>query len=240
MAQTIKHHLEACPSLKPGSTEACTCHKEHEHYIGLAIPVMLVSTLLFIGGALTGSGALYSEAVHQIFDSMESLTNAAVSRVARKGNEKFARWVGVKIGALLLIVASVVFIIPEGWEKIQNPQPVSPWMILFAFAGFRFTLWLRKKHHGAKKEHHNVNHRLQDWHFLADLGIDGSVIIGGTAMWILNGYYSIDGYLMMAIGGIVGLLGVLRIIGIELHSHAHDEGSPTHEHKHGEQCNRHH
>lgn len=230
-------HLEACPSLVSKVPGDCTCHKEKEHYISLAKPVILASALLFVGGALTGSGALISEATHQIFDSAESVTNAIVSHFSRKWDEKRARWWGVKIGAILLLIAGYL-IISDGLERIQNPSPVSGWMTLFAIAGISLTFWLRKKHHGALKEHHNINHVLQDWHFLFDLAINGSVLIGGIIMWLKGGWYFIDGYLMITIGVVVGILALARIIGIEFHTHDHDDDNTKHHH--GPECNHNH
>lgn len=231
------NHLDACPSLASGLSEDCSCDKEKEHYINLAKPVILVSALLYVGGILTGSGALISEATHQLFDSAESITNAIVSHFSRKWDEKRARWWGVKIGAILLLIAGHL-IISDGLERIQNPSPVSGWMTLFAIAGISLTFWLRKKHHGALKEHHNVNHILQDWHFLFDLAINGSVLIGGTIMWLKGGWYFIDGYLMITIGVVVGILALARIMGIEFHTH--DHGNKHTEHKHGHECNHKH
>lgn len=231
-------HLDACPSLAPGGLpEDCSCGKEKKHYIDLAKPVIFVSILLIAGGLLTKSGALISEGIHQLFDSAESITNAIVSHYSRKWDEKRARWWGVKIGASLLLIAGYL-IMRESIERIQNPSPVSGWMTLFAIAGISLTFWLRKKHHGALKEHHNVNHVLQDWHFLFDLAINGSVLVGGAIMWLKGGWYFIDGYLMITIGAVVSVLALARIAGIEFHTH---DSSDDHEgHGHGPECNHKH
>lgn len=237
MAQKTKFHLAACPANSTGLSEDCSCDKEVAHYLHLAKFPLIVSFTLLVGGALTGSGSLNSEGVHQLVDSFEGITNALVSYSARRGNEDLVREIGARTGAGFLLWAGV-WIITEGLERIQDPQPVSGWMMAFAVFGFCMTFYLRDKHHHAKKEHINKNHIIQDWHFLLDLTINSAVLIGGAIMWLKGGWYFIDGYVETTIGIIASIFSIARIFGFKFHTHS-DESTP-HIHKDGEKCSHKH
>lgn len=218
-----QHHLHACPSHTSGIPSDCSCDKEVRHYVSLAKPVVLVAAVLLIGGLLTKSSSLISEGLHQLADSAESITNAFVSYFARRGDETSARKTGIRIGATLLLGAGL-WIISEGFERTQSPHPVHGYMVFFALFGLIFTLFLRKKHHGAAREHHNENHILQDYHLMTDITINASVLIGGSIMWLKGGWYAIDGYLAVIIGIIVSTIAIGKLFGIKFLSHQHSHG----------------
>lgn len=226
MAEKTFFHLESCPTNKTGSVTDCSCNEEVAHYLKLAKLVFIVSLAEIIGGKFSGSTALVSEGFHQLFDGTESIVNTLVSIFARKSsNEKRVRWLGGEISALLLLSVAI-WIILEGIKRVQNSQPISPYMFLIAIFGFVVTFWLRTIHKGAKREHVNLNHLWQDWHLVSDLLANGVVIIGGLIMTTLGGCYWIDGVLAVAIGLLIFVFAGCRLLGIELHSH-----------KHGDECN---
>lgn len=221
MAEKTVFHLESCPTNKTGSVTDCSCNEETAHYLKLAKLVFIVSLSEIIGGKLSGSTAMISEGFHQLFDGMESIVNFFVSILARRSkDEKRVRFVGGEISAALLLCIAI-WIIFEGIGRIQNPQPISPYMILIALFGFVVTVLLRIIHQGARKEHINLSHLWQDRHLVSDLLANGAVVIGGVIMAILGEYYWIDGILSVGIGTLILFLTGARLVGIELHSHEH-------------------
>lgn len=238
MAHATRFHLEKCPSKKTGMELDCSCDKEVTHYLTLAMWSLWLFVFEFIGGIVSGSMALVSDAFHVLMDGTENMISVLVSRMARKGaDEKKIRGIGAKVSAVLLffIAGSIVY---EGYHRFLSPHKVEGYMVVIATVGLLVNLWQRKIHQGALHEHRNVTHFWQDMHLLSDITTSVAVIIGGLIMLVTDGYYWIDGLLSINIGVLIMIFTGARFLGVELHSHSHEGHDPSDDHP-GHDCCKH-
>lgn len=187
----------------------------------------------FLGGYFSGSMALMSDALHVLLDGTENIVSAIVSFLARKNkDEEKMRRIGGAVSASLLLVAAGV-IIHEGYERILEPKEVEQWMILVAIGGFAVNLRQMWLHNQAEDEHRNQTHWWQNMHLMSDAAASLVVIVGGAIMIVARGLYWIDGVLSVGIGGVIVMITIAKLFGIEIHhhSHSHSEGSKCN-HKH--------
>lgn len=214
-------HLDACPSLSSGLPQDCSCAQEEKRYTDLAKLSLGLFAFEIIGGLLSGSMALMSDALHVLVDGTESVVNAVISFLSRHSdNEADLRAFGGKISALLLLLAST-WIIYEGLERFHSPHPVEWYMVVIAVIGLGVNLFQRYILWKAPREHRNIQHFWQNMHLWGDIASSLAVIVGGVIMWTTNGFYWIDGLLSIGIGiWLVALTGG-RLIGINLHQHQH-------------------
>lgn len=233
---TTQNHFTSCPSLTSGLLRDCSCNKEKKHYFTLAKISFGLFVFEFIGGFLSGSVALMSDALHVLFDGTENIISALVSYFAlRGGNEHKMRNIGGKISALLLLLAAVC-IVYEGYERITVPHEVEWYMVLVAFVGLCTNIWQKTIHNRALKEHRNQTHFWQNWHLMSDIAASVAVVIGGCIMLVVDKWYWIDGVLSVGIGFLILTFVVAKLFGFEIHSC----GNKHQTHKHGTKCNHKH
>lgn len=227
-----QNHLDACPSLISGVSQDCSCAEEEKNYLILAKLSLGLFIFEVLGGKLSGSVALVSDALHVIVDGTESIVNAAVSRFSRQSdNEAELRKLGGKISALLLLLAST-WIIIEGLERFHHPHKVEWYMVIFAIIGLGVNLVQRYIHWKAPREHHNIQHFWQNLHLWGDIASSIAVVIGGVIMLFSSNLYWVDGVLSVVIGLWLALLTGAKLIGVEFHSHEHHEHGAGCDHKH--------
>lgn len=227
-----KNHLDACPSLASGLSQDCSCVEEEKNYLILAKLSLGLFIFELLGGKLSGSVALMSDALHVLVDGTESIVNAIVSRFSRQSdNEAELRKLGGKISALLLLFAST-WIIIEGMERVSHPHKVEWYMIVVAIIGLGVNLFQRYLLWKAPKEHHNTQHFWQNLHLWGDISSSVAVVIGGVIMLFSSNLYWVDGVLSVVIGLWLALLTGAKLIGVEVHSHEHDKHGAECDHKH--------
>ena len=152
-------------------------HHEHHHMGGnnLRVAFFLNATFTVIelvGGILTNSIAIMSDALHDLGDSLSLGVAWYLEKVSKKApDHKFSYGYGrfSLLGALLtsmvLIVGSVI-ILMNAIPRILEPQPVHPeGMLGFAILGIVVNgvavLRLRKSH--------SFNEKMAAWHLLEDV-----------------------------------------------------------------------
>ena len=181
---------------------------EHSHetkHLGLAI---LINAVIFcvelIGGLLTNSLALISDAFHNLSDVVALILSFGAARLARKkpSAEKTFGYGRFEILAALINAVTLVgiggYIIYEGILRLANPAPVAgKWMMAIAVVGFlantASTLLLR----GDAK--HNLNSRSAYLHLMTDaLESLGVIIVGILIYW--KGWYILDPLVSIVIG----------------------------------------
>ena len=171
----------------------------HQHSSGKS---MLWVTLLnifitvaeIIGGILTNSLALLSDAVHNLSDTIAIFLAYVAQRLGRKqSNEK--KTFGYKrveilaafFNALVLIAISV-FLIYEAIIRFSNPVPVKGLlMFVVALAGLLFNLLavlILKKH-----ATDSLNVRSAYLHLLGDTFSSVAVVIGGVLIYFFEIYW---------------------------------------------------
>jgi cobalt-zinc-cadmium efflux system protein len=160
--------------------------------LGLAILLNVGITLAeAIGGIISGSMALLSDAAHNFSDVLSLIISYFASRLSkRKATERetfgFRRSeiLAAFINSATLIIISVIIII-EAIRRLMNPAPLSAnLMIWLAIASILINglsaLFLRKD------SHDNINIRSAYLHLFGDMLTSVAVLAGGLAIKFLK------------------------------------------------------
>lgn len=180
-----------------------------------------------IGGLLTGSLALLSDAAHVFLDMLAlGLSYGALRLTSRPADDRhtygFHRFQVIAAlinGATLLLIAVEIF--REAWKRLHAPEPVlaGP-MLLVAVIGLAVNLLVAlvlRKH-----DHHDLNVRSAFLHVLGDALASVGVIAAGAVI-LLTGWYWVDPLVSVMIGLII-LAGSGRVLRESIHILA--EGMP--------------
>ena len=164
--------------------------------LGLAILLNVGITLAeAIGGIISGSMALLSDAAHNFSDVLSLIISYFASRLSkRKATERetfgFRRSeiLAAFINSATLIIISVIIII-EAIRRLMNPAPLSAnLMIWLAIASILINglsaLFLRKD------SHDNINIRSAYLHLFGDMLTSVAVLAGGLAIKFLKWNWS--------------------------------------------------
>ena len=167
----------------------CDGSEERNRYLKLALLSLVTFIVEFAAGTIAKSTTLRADALHTLFDTLESLLNAGIAERSRiLARAETTRRVGFVVGACLLLTSTAWM----AWEACQSltqtmyhELPVwSVWIACFALA-MNLVMW--RVHEGAAIYHRNVTHWTQRLHILTD--ISGSVIaIMGTIL-VSTGYW---------------------------------------------------
>ncbi|MDN3689345.1 cation diffusion facilitator family transporter [Cyclobacterium jeungdonense] len=129
--------------------------------------------LEIVGGFITNSIAIISDALHDLGDSLSlGLAWYLEKKASREGpTNKFSfgyarfRLLGALVNALVLIGGSV-YIVMEAVGRFQNPEPVkSLWMMGIAVIGVAANGYAAWRTRGAK----SLNEKVISWHLLEDV-----------------------------------------------------------------------
>jgi len=157
-----------------------------------------------IGGLLSGSLALLSDALHNFSDVLSLVISYGASRLGqRKASSlktfgyKRAEILAAFINAATLMVVAII-LMKEAVERLMNPQEIESnlviWLALIAIAGNGFSVLLLKK-----DSNHNMNMKSAYLHLLTDMMASVAVLIGGILMKYFQVYW-VDAILTMIIG----------------------------------------
>lgn len=187
-------------------------HSHHHHHPNelngrnLLISILLnvaITLSQVIGGIVSGSLALLSDALHNFTDVLSLIISFIANRLVKK-KASYERTFGYKrseilaafINAASLIVIAVLLII-EAFKRFQNPQEVESnlviWLSVIAILGNGFSVLLLRSN---SKD--NMNLKSAYLHLLTDLMASVAVLVGG----ILMKYYQVfwvDSLLTLAI-----------------------------------------
>lgn len=188
----------------------------HHHHAGdqtegrLWISIILnfiITAAEFVGGLISGSLALLSDALHNLNDT----ASLGISLVARKISKREAnrdKTFGYKraeiIGAFINLITLVIialFLIKEGVERFYDPQPIDG-MVMFVVAiigllGNVITAFLL-----FRSADENLNLRSAYLHILSDAFSSVGVIVAGFLI-IQYQLYIIDTILTLLIAGYI-------------------------------------
>lgn len=158
----------------------------------------------FIGGLLTNSLALISDAIHNLSDFFSLILSYIASKIAlwKSNSQKSYGYVRIEIFVAFVNALTLVFIgayiIYEGISRFLHPEPIAGlWMIAVAVVGLVAntisTLLLRKE------VHHDLNAKSAYLHLLTDaIESLAVVVIGILIYW--HGLYILDPIISVAIG----------------------------------------
>ena len=184
-------------------------HNHHDHKvsgknIGIAVFLNIIITVgQLIGGIISGSVALLTDALHNFSDVISLLLSYFTNRLAKRKSTakqtygyKRAEILSAFINSVTLI-AIAIYLIVEAVERFLKPQPVlSDLVIYFALASiiinFLSVLLLQKD---AKE---SMNIKSAYLHLLTDVMTSIAVMLGGIAMKYFEVYW-IDSILSVAI-----------------------------------------
>lgn len=192
-------------------------HSHHHHHhstdqtegrLWISIFLNLMITVAeFVGGLISGSLALLSDALHNLNDT----TSLGISLVARKISKKKAnedKTFGYQraeiIGAFINLITLVIialFLIKEGIERFYNPQPIDGLvMFVVAIIGLLGNVITAVLLHRGSKE--NINIRSAYIHIMSDALSSVGVIVAG---WLIlqYGVFIVDTLLTLVIAGYI-------------------------------------
>jgi len=192
-------------------------HKHHHHHsfedaslgkLWVSIVLNLIITLAqFIGGLISNSLALLSDAVHNLNDTVSLGISLVARKISKRGvnhrktfGYKRAEIIGAFINLITLVIVAL-FLIKEGVERFFDPQPIDGftmfWVAIIGLAGNLVTAALL-----FKESKENLNLKSAYIHILSDALSSVGVIIGG---WLIIQYqwYVVDTILTIAIGGYI-------------------------------------
>lgn len=165
--------------------------------LGFAILLNVVITIAqAIGGIISGSMALLSDAAHNFSDVLSMVISFLANRLAkREATEKqtfgFRRSeiLAAFINSATLIIISAIILF-EAIQRLVNPIPISANLVIWlAIAGILVNgisvLFIRND------SHENMNMKSVYLHLFGDMLISIAVLLGGVAMKYLQ-WYRID------------------------------------------------
>jgi len=200
-------------------------HNHHSHSdssnLSIAFFLNLAFTIIeIIGGILTNSVAILSDALHDLGDSLslglawyfQNLSKKAKDEKYSYGYKRFSL-LGAIINSIILTVGSI-FILQESIPRLFNPDPAEPkGMMVLALLGIIVN--------GAAifklKDDHGMNSKMVSLHLLEDVLGWVAVLIGSIVMYFF-GLPIIDPLLSIAItcfviyNVIINLRSTLKII----------------------------
>ena len=164
---------------------------------------ILITVAQVIGGLVSGSLALLSDALHNFSDVLSLIVSYIANKLSKK-EASLQRTFGFKraeilaafINAFTLIIVAILLII-EAAKRIQDPQIVQSnlviWLSILGILANGFSVLLLKKDSQA-----NMNMRSAYLHLLTDMLASVAVLIGGLLMKFYQLYW-VDSAFTLAI-----------------------------------------
>jgi cobalt-zinc-cadmium efflux system protein len=140
-----------------------------------------------IGGIMSGSLALLSDALHNFSDVISLIISYIANRISKRDASlkhtfgyKRAEIIAAFVNSATLIIIAILLII-EAIKRFQNPQEIDStlviWLSILAILGNGFSVLLLKKDSNA-----NMNMRSAYLHLLTDMLASVAVLMGGLLM----------------------------------------------------------
>ena len=178
-------------------------HKTQK-YLGLSILLNVVITLAQgVGGLISGSLALLSDALHNFSDVLSLLISFIANRYAKKAasNERTFGYKRAEIIAAFINAASLIilasFLIYESILRFITPEPIqADWVIALAILGIIVNGLSMLLLHGSSSE--NMNLKSAYLHLLSDMSASLAVLLGGVAMYYYQWFW-VDSLLTLGI-----------------------------------------
>ncbi len=165
---------------------------------------LLITVAEFVGGFISNSLALLSDAVHNLGDTFAIILAYIANRVSkRSANErKTFGYKRIEILAALLnavvLIVIIIFLFREAWFRFYNPEPIKGLiMFIVATVGLLANLLsvvLLKKDSGK-----NINIKAAYLHLLGDTISSIAVIIGSVLIYFFKIYW-VDPVITVVIG----------------------------------------
>ena len=188
-----------------------SAHHHHNHtnslkgrkLLWVAILNLSITIVQIIGGLLSNSLSLLSDALHNLGDSSAIfIAFLAAKKSAKEPNEH--RTFGYKrieiLAALfngIVLISISIFLFFEAYERFVNPEPIKGMMMLivasFGLAANVISVFVLNK-----DKDHNLNIKAAYLHLMGDTLSSVAVILGGLAIWLYKIYW-IDPVITVAV-----------------------------------------
>ncbi len=194
-------------------------HHGHHHHPDLKGRNLIISIILnilitvsqVIGGLISGSLSLLSDALHNFSDVLSLIVSYIANLLSKKPSStnktfgyKRAEIIAAFVNSAALVVVAIVLII-EAIERFQNPKEVESnlviWLSLLGIAVNGFSVLLLKK-----DAESNMNMKSAYLHLLTDMMASVAVLIGGLLMKFYQMYW-VDPTLTLAIAAYLIFMG---------------------------------
>lgn len=168
---------------------------------------LMITVAEFVGGIISGSLALLSDALHNLNDTASlgiSLFARKVSGREASPDKTFGYRRAEIIGAFINLVTLVIialYLVKEGIGRFYNPRPIDGTvMFVVAIIGLLGNVITAGLLHGSSRE--NLNIRSAYIHILSDALSSVGVILAG---WLIlrYGWYVVDTVLTLMIAGYI-------------------------------------
>lgn len=181
----------------------------HKHTVqgkNLLISILLnilITIAQVVGGIISGSLALLSDALHNFSDVISLVISYIAHKLSRK-KATISQTFGLKRAELLAafinaitIVVLAVYLIFEAVTRFFDPVVIAPglviWLSLLGIVANGVSVLLLRN-----DAHHNLNMRSAYLHLLTDMLASVAVLIGGLAMQFFQWYW-VDGIMTLLI-----------------------------------------
>lgn len=178
-------------------------NKKHRNLVISILLNILITAAQIVGGLLSGSLALLSDALHNFSDVISLIVTYVASKLSKQ-KASFHRTFGYKraeilaafINASTLVIVAILLII-EAIKRFQNPQLIETalviWLAFIAIIANGFSVLLLKK-----DAQNNLNMRSAYLHLLTDMLASVAVLIGGLLMKFYDWFW-VDSVLTLLI-----------------------------------------
>lgn len=180
--------------------------------LGIVLTIMVAEV---VGGIVSGSLALVSDAGHMLVDALALGLSLFAMSVGRRpatstrtfGFHRAEILAALANGAFLVLVAA--YIVYEAYRRFLEPSEVQPpLMLIIATIGLAANLggiFLLNR-----ASHQSLNIKSAFWHIIGDTVSSVGVIVAGIVI-LLTGWYLADTVVALVIGAII-LWGAVRIV----------------------------
>jgi cobalt-zinc-cadmium efflux system protein len=178
----------------------------------------------FIGGSLTGSTAIISDAVHDLGDAVSIGISFLLERKGSKASDEKIKerysHIGGIFTSVVLIVGSVAAAL-NAVHRLFNPiEPDYDGMLIFAFVGVLVNSAAAFVTHGGE----NINLKAVNLHMLEDV-LGWVAVLAGALVMKLTGFGYIDPLMSVGVSVFIMISAVKNISG-----HGHSGCSHGHHH----------
>ena len=186
----------------------------HHHHTGkepnqknilISIILNLVITIAeFVGGIISNSLALISDAAHNLSDTLALILSYIAIRIGKRSpsETKTFGYKRIEILAALfnssVLIGISIFLFWEAWERFRNPEPVREG-IMFSVAMIGLLANLISVFLLKKDSKHNLNIKSAYLHLLGDT-FSSFAVIGGAILIYYFATYWVDPLLTILIG----------------------------------------
>jgi len=189
------------------------------------------SVFEFVGGIITGSVAIMSDAVHDIGDA----ASIGVSYLLEKKGEKYSL-IGAFITTLTLLIGSIVTIC-NAIGRLMDPAKINyDGMIVFAIVGVGVNLCAAF----VTREGDSLNQKAVNLHMLEDV-LGWIVVLIGAIVMRFTDFALLDPIMSIGVSAFILINAIRNLKEIIMHpEHSHNHHGHHHGHHHSHHCHHHH